>query len=112
MSRRLERVNELILKELNGIILKELEVPSVFVTLTRVSVSRDLGYADVYFTTIPDRAAINVKRKFDANTSKLQHLLNKRLRMRPLPYIRFHIDEEELEASKMDRLLEKLGDSN
>lgn len=106
--RRLERVNELILKEINSIILKEIETPSVFVTITRVVVSRDLRYADIYFTTIPDEAIGSIKKKLDDSAGKLQSLLNKRLEMRPLPRIRFRRDDEEAEASRIDRLLEEL----
>lgn len=112
MARRLERVNELILKELNSIILKELETPSVFVTLTRVIVSGDLGYADVYFTTIPDEAIDAVKKKLDSSAGKFQRLLNKRLNMRPLPRIRFRRDEAEEEAIRIDRLLKELNSNS
>ncbi|OGZ60118.1 MAG: ribosome-binding factor A [Candidatus Spechtbacteria bacterium RIFCSPHIGHO2_02_FULL_43_15b] len=108
MSRRLEQVNELILKELNTIILKELETPGVLLTLTRVMVSKDLGYADVYFATIPDEASPSAKQKLDKNRGVFQKILNKRLRMRPLPMIRFRVDEEEREAAKLDELLSNL----
>ena|SRR3989338_7211004 len=108
MPRRIERVNELILKELGNIILREGEITGCILTLTRVETSADLSYADVYFLTIPDEEAKGAKKKLVKKIGKLQHALNKRLRMKPLPKIRLHIDREEQEAAKLDKLLDDL----
>ena len=51
-GKRLEKVNKLILRELSDIFQKELKpkVPSLMITVTRVSVTSDLSYARVYLS--------------------------------------------------------------
>ncbi|MFY9457599.1 MAG: 30S ribosome-binding factor RbfA [Candidatus Spechtbacterales bacterium] len=108
MTKRIERVNEVIKKELATIVSKEIEAPNIFVTLIRVEVSSDLHYADVYFLTIPDEASRGVEVELNRNVFSIQQNLNKRLRMRPVPKIRFRIDKREQEAAKIDEILKRI----
>lgn len=91
------------------IVAKVAATKGVFVTFTRVIVSDDVHYADVYFTTLPDEARERVLKQYNQDIFSIQQLVNKRLRMRPVPKIRFHIDTEEQEAAKIDRVIEKLN---
>ena len=61
--------------------------------------------AEIYFLTIPDDAAEEIHKKLKKNIFFIQQALNKRLRMRPVPKIRFSIDKQEQEASKIDEVL-------
>lgn len=106
--RRTERVNELIKRELRMIIVKEIDVGSSIVTFTRVEISEDINYADIYFSTIPDESARGVLEELNQNIFDIQQRLNKRLRIRPVPKIRFHIDEGEHEARKIDEVLKRI----
>lgn len=106
--RRIERVQELILREIGSIVARELDVVNILTTFTRVELSRDIRYADIYFLTIPDDAANRIAWELKRNIFLLQQSLNKRLRMRPVPQIRFHIDKREQEAAKIDELLERV----
>ncbi len=108
MTKRIERVNEVIKKELAVIVSREIETPNTFVTFTRVEVSSDLHYADVYFLTIPDEASAGVAAELNKNVYLIQQTLNKRLRMRPVPKIRFRIDRMEQEAVKIDEILKRI----
>jgi ribosome-binding factor A len=108
MTKRIERASEVIKKELAAIVPREIEAPNTFVTLTRVEVSSDLHYADVYFLTIPDKASEGVAAELDKNVYLIQQKLNKRLRMRPVPKIRFRIDQGEQEAAKIDEILKRI----
>ena len=105
MTKRIERVNEVMKRELAAIVSREIEAPNTFVTMTRVEVSIDLHYADVYFLTIPDEASNGVAAELNKNIYSIQQNLNKRLRMRPVPKIRFRIDRREQEAVKIDEIL-------
>ena len=108
MSRRVERLIELLRRELGTIVAREVDMKGVFITFTRITVSDDVHYADIYFTTLPEDAEGKALAQFNQNISSIQRLLNKRLRMRPVPKIRFHIDTEEREAMKIDRVIENL----
>ena len=106
--RRMERVNELIRRELGAIISKEIDVTGSIVTFTRVELSDDLNYADIYFSVIPDEKSGDVFAEINKNIFDIQQGLNKRLRMRPVPKVRFHVDEEEEEARKIDELFKRV----
>jgi len=106
--RRMERVNELIRRELGTIVAKEINVTGSILTFTRVELSSDLNYADIYFSVIPDDRSGDVLMEINKNIFDIQQGLNKRLRMRPVPKVRFHIDGEEEAARKIDELLKRV----
>lgn len=106
--KRLEQVRELLYREIGAIVAKELDIGNVLATFTRVETSSDSRYADIYFVTIPDDAAERVLTEFNRNILLIQKSLNKRLRMRPVPQIRFHIDEVEQDAVHIDELLKRI----
>ncbi len=109
MSRRIEKVDQLIKKELSGIILKELNFPrDLLVTLTRVEVSSDLREAKVYVSVLPAGKGKDVLQTLDSFLYLLQQKLNKRLQMRPLPRIVFKKEEKTGEAGRIEELLEKI----
>ena len=105
ISRRKDRVTELIRREVARIILKEGEIFGAIITFTRIEVSVDIRNVNIYFLTIPDDKAEEVHKKLGKNIFSIQQALNKRLRMRPVPRIRFCIDKQEQEASKIDEVL-------
>lgn len=112
MTHRIEKVNELIKEVISAIILRDVQFPEgAMVTITRAVVSPDLHYANVFVTVFSPRGekeeeALNALKK---NTAGIQHELNRKLRMRPVPRIAFLIDEEELRREKVEKLL---GETN
>jgi len=109
VKERIPRVNELIKEELGQIILKEVEfAPGVLVTLTRVETSVDLYNARIYVSVLPEDKNEEIVRLLNKRIFFLQQLLNKRLRMRPLPKIIFVKEEETFEAGKIEEIIEKL----
>ena len=104
MQRRVEQVNILIRDELANIIDREVDLPEkTFVTITRVDTSRDLRYANVFISVLGEaKEAENVKESeyvldiIEKNIYNIQQTLNRRLRMRPVPKIKFLIDREEI----------------
>ena len=106
---RVQRVNQLIKKELNQIILKEIDFPKdVLVTMTRVETSANLIQAKVYISVIPADKSDQVSAALKYNIYDLQQELNKRLRMRPIPRIIFIQEKKTQEAGKIEELLEKI----
>jgi len=109
MSKRLERVNSLIKKELGQIILREIDFPEgALVTLTRVETSVDLANASIYIAVLPSEKAKRVLEILDKMVYELQKILNKRLRLRPIPKIKFVEEKETFKAAKIEGLLEEL----
>jgi ribosome-binding factor A len=109
MHSRIDRINELIKKNLAEIIQEEAEIPSgVFVTVTRVDTSRDLRYARVFLSVYPEKNFGKTIEMLEKKLYVLQGLLNKKLHMRPLPRIEFMADRTEAEADKIERILKML----
>lgn len=109
MSKRIEKVNALIEKELGQIIFREIEFPQgVLATLTRVESSIDLFSARVYIGVLPQEKSKRVLETLNKMVFVLQKMLDKRLRMRPIPRIRFVEEKENVEVAKIDGILENL----
>ncbi len=109
MSERIQRVNQLIKRELGQILLKEIEFPSgILVTLTRVETSVDLKQAKIYVSAIPRIKLDIVLKILNRQIHPLQQKLNKRLRMRPLPKIMFVEEKETSEAGRIEEILVRL----
>jgi ribosome-binding factor A len=108
MTKRIDRVNQLIKKELAQIILKEIDFPdNVLVTLTRIDASPNLIEAKVYLSTLPDSRAQEVQDILNRNIYMIQQALNKRLIMRPMPKIMFREEKEVREAGRVEEILEQ-----
>lgn len=108
---RIVRVNELIQKELSGLIRREVEfAPGVLVTITSVQTSHDLEHAKVGISVHPSSHAEGVFSVLKADIGRLQHLLNKRLVMNPLPKIAFFHDESGDRAQHLERILDTIDD--
>jgi len=111
-NNRLSQVNALIKKELSNILLKELDLPSnVLITLTRVETLKNLSEAKIYVSVIPEEKREEVFKVIIGNIYNLQQHLNNRLKMRPVPKIRFEKENKTKEAAKIEEILEQLKKS-
>ena len=110
-TNRIDKVNSLIQEELGKIILKEIEFPQgSLVTLTRVETSVDLANSRIYIAVLPQE---NVKRVLEILGKMifvLQKTLNKRLKMRPIPKIRFVEEKQTGSVARIESLLEQIKD--
>ena len=80
-----------------------------FLSITRVQVSRDLSFADVYVSNI--RAAANIGRGAEGLQSAagfIQSQLGAVMRIRKTPRLRFHPDESVREGFDMIKKIEDL----
>ena len=87
---RLRRVADQIQRELSGLLRAELKDPRVgMITLTGVEVSPDLGYANVFFTTLADAESLKeIETGLAHAAGFLRVQLGKRLSLRVTPAIR------------------------
>src|SRR3954463_6856834 len=97
MSRRTEMLASTIQKELAVVIMRELADPRIptIVSITRVKVSNDLEYADVYVTVMgtpgQQTAALNALKH---SAGLMRTRLTKALSIRAAPFLRFQYDEQ------------------
>lgn len=106
--RRIEKINNLLLEEISKILIEETEIPEGnLVTATKVITSRDSHYATIFISILgkdPKQSLENIEK----STYHIQQQLNRRLRMRPVPRIRFTVDKEERKRETVERVLAKL----
>ena len=100
-----EKLNMLMRDELGKIIDRGIEfAEDSLVTITRVVTSSDLRYATVFLSVL-NGSKTNVLELLAENVYHIQQQLNRKLRMRPVPKIRFAIDEEELRRESLEKSL-------
>lgn len=95
MSRRTERVNELLRDELSDLLLREVRDPRLggLISITRVEVTPDLCNARVYVSVMqePEERTAAV-RALNAAAAFLHRELKQRLQMRRVPFLVFKLD--------------------
>lgn len=107
-ERRIQKLNQVLREELAKIIYREIEFPEgLLVTLTRAAVSSDARYATV-FISFWGGSVKGVLETLEKNVYNIQQLLNKKLRMRPVPKIQFAIDDAETKRETVEKSLAEL----
>lgn len=104
---RSRRVGEEIQRLLAELIRRELKDPRVgLVTVTEVSVSKDLGHAKIYVSTLDaDADREELVRALQHAAGFLRSQLAQRLNTRTTPELRFIYDASIEEGQRMDRLI-------
>lgn len=106
---RVQRVNQLIKKELSQILLREGSFPvNVLVTLTRAEVTPNLIEVRVYISTMPQGRGAEILQILNNNIYGIQQKLNRRLNMRPMPKIIFLEEVATSQAGRVEELLEEI----
>lgn len=92
-NHRLEKINRLIKEEVSKIILKEFDIDKdLLLTVTQVKTSSDFAHATIYVSTIIKAREQEMLETLEHSAGDIQYVLNRKLRMRPVPRIRFAID--------------------
>jgi len=94
--KRSEQLEKSLKREINNIIYRKINDPRInFVTITRIKVSTDLKYADIFVTIFNDEAKQKKALKGLKNASKfIRGELGKDLKLRYVPNIKFKFDED------------------
>jgi ribosome-binding factor A len=111
VKNRLDRVNELIKRELDGLIRKEVpDMPAKLVTVHEVDISPDLKHASVWMGMIGTKEEMFASMaKLHAARKELQSLLSKRVVIKFTPQLHFKLDET---GERGDRVLNILSELN
>lgn len=106
---RLEKINELLTREIGSIIQREFEHGhDLFITVTEVKTSEDLLHAEVHVSIWPDKARAETFQNLKNAAGFFQSILNKRLRMHPVPRILFRLDPRIRDAARIEELLDTM----
>ncbi len=111
MSQRLDRINELLRREISACIEKHFEFPDTLVTVHDVETAVDLKNANVFIGVIgsPDqgRAVLN---KLNGKRSFIQGVVMKRVVLRNTPLLHFKMDDSIERGVRILNLLDEIGD--
>jgi len=110
MKHRLERVKEVIKRELSEIIPREIAFKATLVTVQHVDITPDLKQCHVFVSAIGTEAekhaalaALEDRRKF------LQFSLSKRVILKYTPQLHFKLDTAIERGTRVIELLDKIG---
>lgn len=109
--KRTDRVGDQLQKELAVLIQREVKDPRLgMVTVSGVTVSRDLGYADVYVTLLGEDNAERIKENLKVLKQAagfLRSQIARRIKLRHVPELRFHYDESVVRGQRLSSLIDQ-----
>lgn len=111
LAKRIEKLNELLKGEISRIVSREIDIPpGTMITITRVETTDNKLASRVYFSVFESEKGDekNLQKQLDRQTFFIQKILNRRMRIRPVPKIRFLIDKEEKNRERVEKLLSEL----
>ena len=96
--------------ELALLLTREVRDPGIgFVTITRVTVSADIGLARVFYTVLGDeKARANSAKAIDRALPFLRRQVGMRLRLKRVPELKFNYDDSVAGQDRIERLLHEI----
>ena len=86
--------------------MREIEFPAgALATVTDVLIDKKLDYARVKVSVLPSEKSAGVLAALEANAGHLQHLLMKKINIKPMPRIAFEIDYGYENAAEVEKQL-------
>lgn len=110
MNHRLERICEVLKRELGTIISRELDFGSSLVTVNSVDVTPDLKQAHVFVSILgPSSEQKKALEKLEQNRAHFQSEISKRVTLKYTPHLYFKIDESIERGSRVLDIMDELG---
>ena len=108
MKHRQLRVNELVKRELSGIIAREINFEGALVSISAVDVSPDLKSANVFVSTLGADNKDSVIDKLESHRQALQAELARHVVLKYTPHLIFHLDESIKRGARVLEILDNL----
>lgn len=108
-TKRINRLNELIKREVSQLFIREIDLPKdVLVTITRVQTSPDLSQAKIYVSVIPEEYFSRTIKILNSQIFYLQKRINQLLTIKKAPRLKLIEERTTREADKIEKILEKI----
>lgn len=111
MKHRLLRVNELVKRELSGIIAREITFESAIVTINHVDVTPDLKNAHVFVSVLGKETPACVMTKLEEHRVMLQSELARHVVLKYTPHLIFHLDNSIERGVRVIEIMRELDSS-
>jgi len=106
---RVEKINELIRHAMGELLKREVSWKTgIMVTTAKIDTTPDFRYTRIFLSVYPEKESNYVLKTLKNEIFDIQGKLNKKLQIRPLPRIQFLVDETEVKADKVEKLLEQI----
>ena len=108
MSKRIERINFTIRKELGTLLSENINDPrfSTMTSITNVDTSPDLSNARVYVSIFGEESErISSMEALYSASNRLRNLLSKKIKIRKIPKLNFILDNDINYSSEMNELI-------
>ena len=102
------RVNELLKRELSGIIAREISFAGALVTINHVDVSADLKNAHVFVSVLGPDLGASVISKLASHRATLQAELARHVTMKYTPHLIFHLDDSIERGARVIEILQEI----
>ena len=113
MNNRIDKVNSLLQHEIGKILLKDFAFsPEVLVSITRVDTSSNMIETKVYVSVFPETKSDGILNALSKSVQDIQYQVNRKLKMRPVPKIRFVEETEISKAAKIEELIFKASEAD
>jgi ribosome-binding factor A len=108
MKHRMLRINEVVKRELSGIITREISFEGSLVSINHVDVTSDLKSAHVFVSVLGSETGESVMKKLEEHRPAFQSELAKRVTMKFTPHLLFHLDESIARGSRIVEILQEI----
>jgi ribosome-binding factor A len=108
MKHRMLRVNEVVKRELSGVIAREIAFEGALVSINHVDVSSDLKSAHVFVSVLGSESGEKVMNRLEEHRPALQSELARRVTMKFTPHLLFHLDESIARGSRVVDILQQI----
>lgn len=109
---RTDKINSLLHHELCALLIKEPyeknSQSDILLSLTKVETSKDLRYARVYYTILPEKYRGEAKKFLDSKSRAWQRVIGDKMRIKYTPRLQFIFDEGQQNAYAVEEILIKI----
>ncbi|MGD9667092.1 MAG: 30S ribosome-binding factor RbfA [Synergistaceae bacterium] len=107
---RIDRINKEFLRAISEILQVRIKKDNVRdAILTKVSTSKDLSFAKVFYTLIDMDRKDEIQKALDSTAGQIRSMLGKDMHLRTIPELHFVYDDSEAKARAMEELLDKVA---
>ena len=102
------RVNEVVKRELSGIVAREVSFDGALVSINHVDVTSDLKNAHVFVSVLGTAAAESVMSKLASHRAVLQAELARHVTMKYTPHLIFHLDNSIERGTRVIQIMQEI----
>jgi ribosome-binding factor A len=102
------RVNEVVKRELSGIIAREISFEGALVSINHVDVTSDLKNAHVFVSVLGTESRESIMSKLSSHRAALQAELARHVTMKYTPHLIFHLDNSIERGTRVIEIMQEI----